>query len=121
MVIQICDAIVEYDIRFKLYMSTKLANPKFSPDVYSKLTVVNFQATSEGLCEQMLSTVVSVEVPELESQSEQLRREVAENFKAVAEVEDRVLELLTNVEGRLLDDDSLVMTLMVRVCACLCG
>ena len=37
MVIQIGDAVVEYDLRFKLYLTTNLANPKFSPDVYSKV------------------------------------------------------------------------------------
>lgn len=113
MVIQICDAVVEYDVRFKLYLTTKLANPKFPPEVYSKVTVVNFLATSEGLCEHMLSTVISLEVPDLEAQSDQLRREVAENSKQVLDVEDRVLELLTSVEGKLLDDDQLVTTLAV--------
>ena len=78
-----------------------------------QLTVVNFVATNDGLSEHMLSTVVSLEVPELEQQSEQLRREVADNFKQVMEIEDRVLELLTTVEGKLLDDDNLVITLMV--------
>ena len=79
-----------------------------------QLTVVNFIATMEGLSEHMLSTIVSLEVPELEVQSEQLRKEVADNVRQVVEVEDRVLELLTSMEGRLLDDDQLVMTLTVR-------
>ncbi len=74
---------------------------------------MNFLATPEGLSEHMLSTVVSLEAPELEQQSEQLRREASDNLKQVVDVEDRVLELLSSVEGKLLDDDQLVTTLSV--------
>lgn len=39
---------------FKLYMSTRLANPHFHPDIYSLVTIVNFSATHVGLEETFL-------------------------------------------------------------------
>lgn len=36
------DKEVDYDPNFKLYLNTKLANPKYSPSVFGKSTVINY-------------------------------------------------------------------------------
>ena len=40
---------VEVDEDLKIYIFTKVANPYFSPEVFIKLSVINFTVTPEGL------------------------------------------------------------------------
>lgn len=41
-VIMLGDKEVEYDPNFKLYLNTKLANPKYNPSVFGKSMVINY-------------------------------------------------------------------------------
>lgn len=41
-VIVLGDKEVDYDPNFKLYLNTKLANPKYSPSVFGKSMVINY-------------------------------------------------------------------------------
>ncbi len=112
MVLKIGETVVDFNPAFRLYLSTKLSNPKLAPEAYARLNVLNFSATSEGLVEQMLGIVVTSEAPDLETQSEQQRREIADYGRLVADMEDRVLELLSgDVSTRLLDDEHVITTL----------
>jgi len=49
--INLGDKPVEYDANFKLFLTTKLANPHFLPEVSIKLSVINFTVTFDGLDE----------------------------------------------------------------------
>ncbi len=40
---------VEFNPAFKLFMVTSLANPHFSPVIQTKMRVLNFSVTKEGL------------------------------------------------------------------------
>ncbi|KAF1784691.1 P-loop containing nucleoside triphosphate hydrolase [Phytophthora cactorum] len=89
--VKLDDRLVETDAeRFRLYLTTKLANPHFVPDVYIRVNVINFTVTSDGLEEQLLSDVV---------QRERM------------EVEERKHTLLANAKGNILDDVELIRTL----------
>lgn len=41
-----------FDVRF--YMTTKLANPHYLPEVCIKVTIINFTVTKSGLEDQLL-------------------------------------------------------------------
>ncbi len=43
----------------RFYMTTKLRNPHYSPEVSVKVSLLNFFVTMEGLEEQLLGTVVT--------------------------------------------------------------
>lgn len=43
------DAVIDFDNRFKLYMTTKMPNPHFLPEMFIRVTVINFTVTQEGL------------------------------------------------------------------------
>jgi len=45
---------IEYDKHFKLYMTTKLANPHYLPEICILVTLVNFTVTPSGLEDQLL-------------------------------------------------------------------
>jgi len=102
---------VEYDPKFKMYMTTKLTNPHYPPELCVKVNLLNFMATAEGLEDQMLGFCVAKEKPELEAQREILVLEDAENKKQLKEIEDQILYLLKTAEGNILDDETLIETL----------
>lgn len=47
--IRVGDKKVDYDPNFKLYMTSKMANPHYLPEVFIKVTIINFSITFEGL------------------------------------------------------------------------
>jgi dynein heavy chain len=40
---------MDYDERFRLFMTTRLANPLFSPELAAKTTIIDFTVTQGGL------------------------------------------------------------------------
>lgn len=40
---------IEYDKNFRLYFTTKLSNPKYTPEIMGKTMVINFTVTMSGL------------------------------------------------------------------------
>ena len=73
------DKEVDYDPSFKLYLTSKLANPRYSPAVFGKAMVINYQVTLNGLEDQLLSVIVKFERKELEEQRERLIQECLKN------------------------------------------
>ena len=65
-VIKIGDNVVPYHPDFRFYMTSKLANPHYPPEVSVKVSLLNFFVTPEGLEEQLLDTTV-VQVRSLHS------------------------------------------------------
>ena len=69
-------------------MTTKLKNPHYLPEVSTKVTLINFMITFEGLSDQLLGIVVEKENPELQTQKEQIVIESAKNKNKLEEVEN---------------------------------
>ncbi|EAY02556.1 Dynein heavy chain family protein [Trichomonas vaginalis G3] len=109
--IRIGDKWVDYDPNFKLYMTTRLSNPQFLPDVFIQLSVINFSVTHEGLEEQLLSDVVLHEMPELEKQRSQLIVDISKDQKALQGLMQQILNLLFTSTGNILDNETLIKTL----------
>jgi dynein heavy chain len=49
--IRLGDTTIEYSKDFKFYMTTKLRNPHYLPEVSTKVTLLNFMITYEGLAD----------------------------------------------------------------------
>ncbi len=109
--IRLGDSTIEYDKAFKLYITTKLSNPHYPPELCVKVNLLNFMATADGLMDQMLGKVVAMEQQELELTRQKLVIEDAENQRQLKEIEDKILHLLKNAQGNILDDEVLINTL----------
>ena len=59
--IKLGDNTIEYSADFRLYITTKLRNPHYLPELSTKVTLLNFMITPEGLEDQLLGIVVAKE------------------------------------------------------------
>lgn len=50
-----------YNEQFSMFMTTKLPNPSFTPEMFAKCLVIDFTVTMEGLEQQLLSHVIGRE------------------------------------------------------------
>ena len=67
-IIKIADQDLDYDKNFMLYMTSRLANPHFSPELAAKTTIIDFTVTQGGLEQQLLGRLISKEQKSLEEQ-----------------------------------------------------
>ncbi|KAI8420260.1 hypothetical protein MSG28_008800 [Choristoneura fumiferana] len=102
---------VDYDPHFRMYLTTKLANPQFNPAAYAKAVVINYTVTVQGLEDQLLSVVVRAERADLEEQRESLILETSANKSLLSGLEDSLLRELATSTGNMLDNVELVNTL----------
>ena len=58
---------VPYSDEFRFFITTKMANPHYMPEVCIKVTVINFTVTMSGLEDQLLVDVIKNERPDLEA------------------------------------------------------
>eukprot|EP00727_Mastigamoeba_balamuthi_P012891 m51a1_g8224 putative dynein heavy chain axonemal (4742) ;mRNA; r:111319-133683 len=105
------DSLIPYHDDFKLYMTTKLPNPVYKPEISTKVTLINFTITNEGLHDQLLGLVVSRERPDLEESKNQLVVLNTSMRTQLREVEDKMLQLLSDSSGNPLEDLSLINAL----------
>lgn len=59
--IRLGENIIEYSDDFRFYVTTKLRNPHYLPELSTKVTLLNFMITPEGLEDQLLGIVVAKE------------------------------------------------------------
>ncbi|KAJ9522811.1 hypothetical protein QJQ45_019799, partial [Haematococcus lacustris] len=125
--IRLGDSDVDYDPNFRFYMTTKLPNPHYLPEVCIKVNLINFTVTIKGLEDQLLGDVVRKERPELEEAKDRLVVSISNDKRQLQELEDRdcnqrgllavgllvakVLKLLRESTGNILDDEVLINTL----------
>ncbi|XP_027423476.2 dynein heavy chain 9, axonemal isoform X3 [Zalophus californianus] len=109
--IKIGDKECEYNPRFRLILHTKLANPHYQPELQAQATLINFTVTRDGLEDQLLAAVVSMERPDLEQLKSDLTKQ-QNGFKITLKtLEDNLLSRLSSASGNFLGDTALVENL----------
>ena len=86
---------IEWDDNFRLFFTTKLANPHYSPEIMGKTMIINYGVTMDGLANQLLNVVVGHERPDLEKQWADLVSEMGENALLLVTLEDTLLRELS--------------------------
>ncbi|XP_072807660.1 dynein axonemal heavy chain 6 isoform X4 [Vicugna pacos] len=111
LLIRLGDSDIDYDKHFRFYMTTKLPNPRYLPEVCIKVTIINFTVTKSGLEDQLLSDVVRLEKPELEEQRIKLIVRINTDKNQLKAIEEKILKMLFTSEGNVLDNEELIDTL----------
>ncbi|XP_077780456.1 dynein axonemal heavy chain 9 isoform X3 [Podarcis muralis] len=111
--IKIGDKECEFNPNFRLILHTKLANPHYQPEMQAQCTLINFTVTRDGLEDQLLAAVVSMERPDLEELKSDLTKQ-QNGFKITLKtLEDNLLSRLSSASGNFLGDTALVENLEV--------
>merc|ERR1712166_1400240 len=98
----------DYDDKFRLYMTSRMSNPLWSPELAAKTTIIDFAVTITGLEQQLLGRLITREQKQLEDQLNGVKESVNLSKKTLAKLEADLLERLANAEGSLLDDVELI-------------
>jgi len=112
MQIRLGDSNVDYDENFKFFMTTKMPNPHYIPEICIKVTLINFTVTFDGLQQQLLGDVVIAEKPEIEAKRDQIVLTMAADAKTLKDLENNILKLLSDATlEEILDEDTLIEVL----------
>lgn len=111
LLLRLGDTDVPYNTDFKLYMTTKMPNPHYLPEVSIKVTLINFSVTPNGLEDQLLVEVVRYERIELEEKRISLILQISQDKKQLQDLENKILKQIGEAQGRILDDEELITTL----------
>jgi len=98
----------DYNANFQMFLTCRLPNPSFSPELSAKTTIIDFTVTQRGLEQQLLGRVLSKEQKSLEDSLNNLLADVNFNKKDLQRLEKNLLERLTQSKGNLLDDTELM-------------
>jgi len=52
------DSKIDYHDDFRMFMTTKIGNPNYTPEIFGKTMIINFSVTMLGLRDQLLNEVV---------------------------------------------------------------
>lgn len=105
------DKEVDYNPDFRIYLTTKLANPVFTPEISARTSIIDFTVTIQGLEDQLLGRVILNEKRELEVERMKLIKDVTVNRRKMKELEANLLHKLSTTEGSLLDDPTVIIVL----------
>jgi len=90
-----------------------MSNPHYTPEVSTKVNVINFSIKEQGLEEQCLGIVVKEENPSLETTKSQLVDKIEDGRKQLKILEDEILTDLQESKISLLENVSLIQKLQV--------
>tara|TARA_B110000091_G_C13815478_1_gene477476 strand:- start:105 stop:4382 length:4278 start_codon:yes stop_codon:yes gene_type:complete len=111
LLIRLGDSDVDYDPAFKFYLTTKMPNPHYLPEVCIKVTIINFTVTTVGLEDQLLGDVVLQERPDVQENLNKLVAGMAADAKQMKILDAKILKGLSESEGNILDDVEFIQTL----------
>ena len=99
---------IDYSPKFAIILTTRDSAVRLTPDLCSRVTLVNFTITPASLQSQALSMLLRTEKPEMEGKRSALMKVRGEQNVKLRELEDRLLDKISSVQGSILDDNSVI-------------
>lgn len=112
-VLRVGDKELDFDPGFRLYLTSKMTNPHYLPEIFIKTTIINFIVTSQGLEEQLLVDVVNKEDPSIEQEKVQTMTAMANYQRKMKDLEDQILQSISETKGNILDEIELIKQLKI--------
>ncbi|XP_067209496.1 dynein axonemal heavy chain 8 [Linepithema humile] len=111
--VKLGDKEIDVSKDFRLYITTKLPNPFYTPEIFARTSIIDFTVTMKGLEDQLLGRVILTEKKELETERTQLIADVTANNRKIKELEANLLHKLATVQGPLIEDTELMSVLNI--------
>ncbi|XP_061708954.1 dynein axonemal heavy chain 8 [Cydia pomonella] len=111
--VKLGDKEIDVTAGHKIYITTKLPNPAYTPEVSARTSIIDFTVTMQGLEDQLLGRVILTEKAEMEAERTQLIKDVTANRRKMQELEANLLHKLTTIQGSLVEDVSLIQVLNI--------
>jgi len=106
--LQVGERVIRWHSQFRLTLTTKERQIKLHPELWAKVSVLDFAPTPKALEEQMLALIISKESPDVERRKFELSSLAAQMLLELADTEDSVLQMLSSCEGSILKDQVLI-------------
>ena len=108
LLLRLGDSDIPYSPEFRFFITTKLANPHYRPEIAAQSTLLNFIVTEEGLEDQLLAQVVNKEKPELGEKRTDLVRSINNYMVSLQDLENELLQKLSDAPDDILSDLALI-------------
>jgi len=105
--IRIGKKLLPYNENFRIFITTKIKDTQYLPNVIPWVTVVDFTIQEESLEELLLKTLVYIENPNLEQLKDNTIINIEKHKKSLIELQDELLKLLDESECSLLENEQL--------------
>jgi dynein heavy chain len=102
--VKVGDKEVDVNYDFRLYITTKLPNPSYTPEIAARTSIIDFTVTMKGLEDQLLGRVILSERKEMEAERVSLISDVTSMKRLKKDLETELLKKLSTASGSLLDD-----------------
>ncbi len=110
-VVNVGEKQVDFNPKFRLFMTTRNDSPNIPPNATSIISMINFTTTKAGLTGQLLATALHHERPELEQRKSELLKVEEEHKIEISKLEDFLLEQLASSQGNILENKELLASL----------
>ena len=85
---------------FIVYLTSKLPNPRYTPEIMGKTSVINYTVNMSGLTDQLLSEVVRHVDEESDRIRNELIRETSKDLNELARLQATILDELVNSDKK---------------------
>jgi dynein heavy chain 1 len=102
---------IDFSPKFVMILVTRNPFVQLAPDICSRITLVNFTITPASLESQALTALLKAERSDIDTLRSTALKLQGEQSVRIRELEESLLDKISAVQGAILDDDSMIITL----------